>query len=464
LRGIIGTLMAAAVLAGLAAQTANLASGRTEAPLKCPDVLVIDSRGSGEPAGSLSPPAQTFVESLRQLRPNANIQAFDNPYPAVSITGGWRQILNLAGAKFPLPKLGAYNDSVKDGRASLDRLVPREVNACPKTKIVLTGYSQGAQVAADYSQQNAKLVDGLLLFGDPKFNAHDTGDRGGFKKQLHGALGERAPYDTLLALSYCHQHDPVCQFSTGDLKKYGTAKHKNYNKLGEPQAAARYFADQLLPERSGPQSRNITYSGVFTSPNGYRYRVSVGLRLPFSVPKLLGPPGQSVLLASPTMFSLTITNMTPGRNAPLFTMGGYIGVRAFYLAPASLEPARQRLQYARDLIDGKYVTVQDVFSSKALGYGFDSVTIRVGRTVSMKPEPLVESAPGVWTEAAKGWEVPETDFAAWRKALRGVPVLLQVWGITALDTYSGACILNLMAWRGDGHEVAADAVPKTCDP
>jgi len=221
-------------------------AGSLSARLACPRYLIIDTRGSGEPLNTVSPPGKRFVEAWRGLHPTARTQVVTNPYPAP----GWRSFTR-AGLKLP----GAYHSSVVKGKQWLAQfltLVARQAPACAEPpRILLLGYSQGAQITADVVQQHGvdlvkgaiSQILGVALFGDPYFNSLDPADRGGFERGRNGWLGKRALFQPFLRkhiLSYCHAHDLVCQGLLHN-GKWLTSQHRNYDSRGEPYEAARYF-------------------------------------------------------------------------------------------------------------------------------------------------------------------------------------------------------------------------------
>lgn len=214
----------------------------------CLPYIVIDTRGSGEPYET-SPPGAKFLGELQRLKGAANVGLIRNPYPA-------KGNLSLAGAYFSVPQ--GYHNSVVAGKNWLRNELAKETATCASsnTKFFLTGYSQGAQVVGDvYQERLSPSIVGVALFGDPYFNNRDGYvDRGSpaYAPNLYGSLGRRPIFDSLRkrhVLSFCHQHDPICQGSNRDpltiksLAQYGTYWHKNYDTRGEPERAADYFAN-----------------------------------------------------------------------------------------------------------------------------------------------------------------------------------------------------------------------------
>jgi hypothetical protein len=150
---------------------------------------------------------------------------------------------------------------------------------CPSAQIVLTGYSQGAQVTADvYQNMTQQHVAGVVFFGDPYFNSKDAiVDRpsmGGYKAGRNGALGARplfgmsVPWASVV-LSYCHMNDPVCQspHDAVDLAQSRVSHHRGYER-GDAQDAVRHFSALLALEGWGyalntDNGTNTDGTGVF---------------------------------------------------------------------------------------------------------------------------------------------------------------------------------------------------------
>jgi hypothetical protein len=207
----------------------------------CPDYYVVDSRGSGEPAGVPSPPADVLIRLLKVIEGfSQQVSWIANPYPASGSDA------TLAGALAHIP--AAYHSSVVKGKAWLSAEVPKLASQCPATKLILTGYSQGAQVTGDVVQLGGpwRNVIGTVLWGDPYFNGNDLNhDRGNFDPNRNGALGSRPRFGDWRAISFCHAHDPVCQRFTTT-----TSQHENYQLDKEPIGAAALAIaniDQHLP-------------------------------------------------------------------------------------------------------------------------------------------------------------------------------------------------------------------------
>src|ERR1700760_4081145 len=96
----------------------------------CPDVEAVFARGTGEPAG-VGGIGEPFVDSLRTAIGAKSLNVYPVNYEASS---------NFSDR-------AALAQSVSDGiKDAADHIEATAVN-CPKTRIVLGGYSQGAAVA-----------------------------------------------------------------------------------------------------------------------------------------------------------------------------------------------------------------------------------------------------------------------------------------------------------------------------
>ncbi|WIM86488.1 cutinase family protein [Candidatus Mycobacterium wuenschmannii] len=147
-RRSIARIVAGAPLMVLAFQTAPPV-GPTAAADDCPNAEVVFARGTGEPVGP-GGPGQAFYDSLTAQLPGKTINLYPVNYPSTT------DYVNSAHA-------GA-DDEVAHVQAT--------AAACPNTKIVIGGYSQGAGVADmtshRLSPQVANHVAAVALFGNPQ--------------------------------------------------------------------------------------------------------------------------------------------------------------------------------------------------------------------------------------------------------------------------------------------------------
>jgi hypothetical protein len=203
------------------------APAQSHASRSCASVAVLLQRGSGDVLGKdrgFGAPGLAFWSTFAPLVPAST--AWANPYNAVGVFSlnlkkFAPQLLNGIGAGTKLSGLGlgAYHDSVVGGETQLEQKLAQLVSECSKlTAVVLVGYSQGAQVAADVYQRDLtaherRMLAGVVLFGDTYFNRHDsTADRGSYSGRRGGLFGERPLFQGPASVfSYCHSHDPICQ-------------------------------------------------------------------------------------------------------------------------------------------------------------------------------------------------------------------------------------------------------------
>lgn len=163
----------------------------------CPDAEVVFARGTSEPPG-LGRVGNALVSTLRR-QTGKTIGAYGVNYPANKDF--------LAAA---------------DGANDASDHVQEMANACPNTKLVLGGYSQGAAVidivtaapvpGLGFSQplpaEAANHVAAVTLFGNP------SGRAGGLMTALSPHFGGKI-------LNLCNPGDPIC--SDGDVWKAHTS-------------------------------------------------------------------------------------------------------------------------------------------------------------------------------------------------------------------------------------------------
>ncbi|KIJ32011.1 carbohydrate esterase family 5 protein [Sphaerobolus stellatus SS14] len=142
----------------------------------CADVIVVFARGTTEtaPIGSVvGPPFQAALQSALGSK-----------------------TLNFIGVNYPADIAGFEEGGDPAGSATLAADVTAQASACPNTKIVISGYSQGAQLvhkgAALLSSSVQSRVNAVVMFGDP-----DNG------QALAGGLSNRS-------LTFCATGDDIC--------------------------------------------------------------------------------------------------------------------------------------------------------------------------------------------------------------------------------------------------------------
>jgi cutinase len=202
-----GWLIAVASVLFAVAGSVGVASPAYAAP--CPDVQVVFARGTFEPPG-VGATGQAFVDALTAKAANKTIDVYPVDYPAS---------IDFATAA--------------DGVIDASNKITDTAATCPKTKIVIGGYSQGAAVAAylteDAVPQGFNLPPGLTgpmppsvadhvaavaLFGKPS---------SGFMQMIYSGAPPITvgPRYTAKTTEQCIQDDPVCSPGGGNNSAHG---------------------------------------------------------------------------------------------------------------------------------------------------------------------------------------------------------------------------------------------------
>lgn len=221
------------VSAGNEEELANAIRGVIDVPQTCPPVQVIAARGSGqsfEDASTLVDPLQSFVNSLRANLVNEDAETWDTEdaleivaleYDAVSASKAAEAFFSLArdglvpGRELDPTAGNEYLDSVTQGRERLSDAV-EAVSNCTDTKVVLTGFSQGAHVTGDVLDwpviTRSDQVVAVRLFGDPRFNPDDPAAVPGNSRNggILGARGTTLGLGPTVVESWCIPGDPIC--------------------------------------------------------------------------------------------------------------------------------------------------------------------------------------------------------------------------------------------------------------
>jgi acetylxylan esterase len=243
-RILAGTLATTAILAASTVALEATPALAVEAPLTpCAAAHVIGARGSTEPAGFGS--MGTLVKKI-QADVKATVSAKAVVYPA---------------------ELFNYESSVVKGDAAVKKELTEEVERCPSQKIVLVGYSQGAQITGDalgggggnkangffrpgdgpptapVSSAIASHVIGLVMYGDPRRMPGESFDLGtdpgakGIFPRLTEPNQSLKGFSSLIA-SYCDTGDPFCAGENN------LEAHKHYPEHYDSAASA--FVTKLL--------------------------------------------------------------------------------------------------------------------------------------------------------------------------------------------------------------------------
>lgn len=222
-------------LAGIAAVTAAAALGTIATPIAmpsaaatpdCPDIEVVFARGTDEPAG-IGNVGKAFVDTLRPMVKGSTIGTYAVKYPA-----SWDFMKAAAGA----------TDMSKRVQATAAR--------CPKTKIVMGGYSQGAAVvdvvatspiaglgySAPLPAAVVPRVASVVVFGNPS-------------ARLGQPLTRMSPDFGARTADLCNTNDPICSLGRD------WNAHITYPKSGLIKLAAQWVTRHVQPPPPAPAAR-----------------------------------------------------------------------------------------------------------------------------------------------------------------------------------------------------------------
>jgi cutinase len=213
----------------------------TASAASCPDIQVVFARGTGEDPG-VGPTGQAFIDNLRGREGGKSVDVYAVNYPA---SDEWSTGL----------------DGIRDAGAHVVSMAGN----CPKTKMVLGGFSQGAAVMGFVT--SAQVPDGVdpatvpkplapeiadhvaavVLFGTPNTRAMN------FLGQPQVVIG---PTYQAKTIKVCATDDPVC--SDG----MNFSAHNTYADDGTwIDKGASFAASHIDAGPTGPVS-------VVRSPNG----------------------------------------------------------------------------------------------------------------------------------------------------------------------------------------------------
>jgi cutinase len=178
----------------------------------CPDVEIVFARGTTEPPG-VGGVGQAFVDSLRSHLGGQTVGVYAVDYPASR----------------------DFGSSTPAGANDASTHIQSMAANCPKTRLVLGGYSQGAGVmdlaTTAMPAQVADHVAAAALFGAPKSAFADS--------LSPGALPTIGPLYATKTVDLCVPNDPIC--SNG----VDMGAHVAYVQAGMVNQAAAFAADRI---------------------------------------------------------------------------------------------------------------------------------------------------------------------------------------------------------------------------
>lgn len=165
----------------------------------CPDVQVVFARGTGEPPG-VGPTGQAFIDNLRPRLAGKSFDVYPVNYPA---SDQWDTGI----------------EGIRDAGAHVVSMAQN----CPNTKMVLSGYSQGAAVMGFVTSSEVPngVPDGIDPAGIPKPLSPDVANHvssvvlfGTPNVRAMNFLGEPplaiGPLYQARTINVCKSGDPVC--------------------------------------------------------------------------------------------------------------------------------------------------------------------------------------------------------------------------------------------------------------
>ncbi|WP_029291678.1 cutinase family protein [Cellulomonas sp. HZM] len=229
---------------------------------RCASAYFLSARGSGQNPSKPSENPTKYSSGMgdRGLRvyedarvrlglKRSQIQANMVSYPAIAI--GWR-----VADKFN------YDTSMNIGATNVYNQVNNIVSHCSSAKIILFGYSQGAQAVGNgyamLSSSAKKHVTQVHLFADAKRNSADPNiyHRPIMQKGQNGIWGARANFtgttDVQQIMSWCWSSDDICSKDSVPTTIHGSA-YDCYEDWAAEHIAARVRNIKWIP------SANITH-------------------------------------------------------------------------------------------------------------------------------------------------------------------------------------------------------------
>lgn len=262
----------------------------------CTDLKIIFARGSGSQIHATNYQVfeqafiDTFADSGLSLSfyelGSSSYGGYSYPSPGIGIYT-WQRFTTSLGALFSGGGAYSYGKSVEEGSNEARVYINRLLSVCPNTKIIMGGYSQGAQTVSRTLQKiQPSQIYQALTFGDPKLYLPEGKYSSLSKTTLacqngvsshsvyrtyvpdchtyEGILGGYNPYQPSSdyngkVKTYCQWHDVICSsyIEIGNLA-YG---HATYKEQGTYKRAAEDVYRELAEDGIGNLS-----AGKYTVP------------------------------------------------------------------------------------------------------------------------------------------------------------------------------------------------------
>lgn len=186
-----------------------------ESTARCADLVVLGVRASGQQATAASRGMGTEVhaavrDALGRLQGDLTVRLEGLPYPATPTSAG----------------TAAYLASVRQGTTLLRTRLVGLLASCPRTRVALAGFSQGAHVVhrtlarAGLTRTQERRVVAIGLVADPTYDGRSTHAHqvryGVSGPRADGLLGPGRDLPPRLArrtIDFCHPDDLVCSFA-----------------------------------------------------------------------------------------------------------------------------------------------------------------------------------------------------------------------------------------------------------
>jgi len=256
----------AAALSGFALQCAPLPSAQAD---PCPDAEVVFARGTTEAPG-VGPTGEAFVDALRTRVAPKSLGVYAVDYPATI-------------------EFSTAVDGINDARA---HVLATAAN-CPKTKIVLGGFSQGAAVAgfvtasavpdgvspadvpAPMPPEVANHIAAVALFGKPSTR---------FMRAINDPDVTVGPQYVGKTIDLCVENDRVC-----DAGGRSFSAHNTYIDSGMADQGATFVANQLQASWAADAIAQPPVAGPAPGPQATPAPSPLSAAVAPAAPQIAGP-------------------------------------------------------------------------------------------------------------------------------------------------------------------------------